>query len=545
MRAIAVTLLLCLSLLLPALGQPNANVPYHIEFDPQHDVTQHDRDDKTSKEGLYIKVRFSITVGGDAADAPGADYKIRIEEDGHLVGEEDVPRPTPSEDLSAVLAVDTSGSMKDFGRMAQAKVAANIFLDKLPKKAECGLILFDHEMRPPVLPPTVQREPLRAQIRKVEPRGGTAYLDATAKGVDMLRGLRRRHERAVVVMTDGIDLNSTATLEGVIHQAKEQRVRVYTIGIGEPGKLERVSSVLVLDHSGSMAAPADDQDAKPKIQALHTAASRFVSIMPSTGRTTLVPFHSTVDAPQPFSNDKFALQRAIKNLTPMGETALFDAVYAAVATLEADGSKGKRAVVAMTDGIDNSSRRRVGEVIERAREAKIPLHMLGFGRQGELDENTMRAMAAQTGGKYYHAKNEKALLEIFENLSIQLHDDGIDENTLTKLAVETGGKYYPAKNIQDLKFILEQVTQTIQKKEYVVMFPSLRQVRDGTARNVALKLVRAGYQAGEKALQETQGGYQTHGVVVAEMNHYVYLLLLAAIGILIAAPSMMKRRSAI
>src|SRR5207237_2750696 len=153
--------------------------------------------------------------------------------------------------------------------------------------------------------------------------------------------------------------------------------------------------------------------------------------MPRTGRTTLIPFNTTVGTPEPFSNNRSALQAAIKNLAPAGETALYDATYAAIATLEANGTRGKRAVVAMTDGVDNSSRRRVDEVIERAREAKIALHMLGLGRKGELDEKTMQEMATQTGGKYYHARNEKDLLEIFGNLSIHLHDEGIDEATLT------------------------------------------------------------------------------------------------------------------
>jgi VWFA-related protein len=552
MRAAALSLVIGVCALLPAAGQQKSDVPYRIAFDSGRDVTMHDSDEKTGKEGLFVTVRFTITVEGNAAAAPGTDYKIIIEEDGHRVKEEDVPRPTPSEELSVVLAIDTSGSMKEHGRMAQAKSAAGIFLDKLPKKADCGLILFDHEMRPPVLAPTSDRNLLRKEIQNVDPRGGTAYLDAATKGIDMLKSSRRGHERAVVIMTDGIDLNSSASLDGVIQEARRNRVKVYTIGIGEPGKLEQVSSVLVLDHSGSMQAPADDQEATPKIKALHRAASRFVSIMPSTGRTTLVPFQTAVGTPQPFSNDKLALQSAIKDLTPQGETALFDATYAAIATLEADGARGKRAVVAMTDGVDNSSRRRVDEVIDRAREAKIALFMLGFGRKGELDEKTMTEMATQTGGKYYHAQNEKALLEIFENLSIDLHDDGIDEATLTRLAKETGGQYYPAKNVQDLRFILEQVTQNIQKKEYAVTFPSLRQVKDGTARNVTLKLVRrtgelissGGYQAGEQVIQEKQAGYQTHGVVVAEMHHMVYLVLLVIIAALIAVPSLLRKRPA-
>jgi VWFA-related protein len=556
MRLAALAVLLGVCVWAPSLAQPKGpNVPYRIEFDSGRDVTLHDRDEKTGKEGLFVSVHFTITLEEGTAEVPGTDYKIIIEEDGHRVREEDVPRPTPSEELSVVLAIDTSGSMREHGRMAQAKTAANVFLDKLPAKADCGLILFDHEMRPPVLAPTPDRGLLRKEIQKVEPRGGTAYLDAAAKAIDMLKSARRRQQRAAVIMTDGIDLNSTASLEAVIQAARQNRVKVYTIGIGEPGKLERVSSALVLDHSGSMQAPADEQESVPKIKALHRAAARFVSVMPSTGRVTLVPFNTTVGTPQPFSNHKVTLQSAIQSLTPEGETALFDATYTAIATLEAEGAKGKRNVVAMTDGIDNSSRRRVDEVIARAREAKIALHMLGFGRKGELDEKTMTEMASQTGGKYYHAQNEKALLEIFENLSIDLHDDGIDETTLTTLASQTGGQYYPAKNVQDLKLILEQVTQNIQRKEYVVTFPSLRQVRDGTARNVTLKLVRRtgelasnqadhAYQAGEQVVEQKQTGYQTHGVVVAEMDHMVYLVLLVIIGALILAPAVLKGRAA-
>jgi VWFA-related protein len=551
MRAAALLILLAT---LPALGQQASKVPYRIEFDSSRDVTMEDKDPKTGQEGLFITVRFTITLEAGVSPIAGTDYKIIIEEDGHRVKEEDVPRPTPTEDLSVVLAIDTSGSMKEHGRMAQARGAAGIFLSKLPDKTDCGLILFDHEMREPVLPPTRKRDPLRKEIAKVEPRGGTAYLDAAARAIDMLKTTPKNRDRALVIMTDGIDLNSAINLDGVVKEARKNKVRVYTIGIGEPGKLEQVTSALVLDHSGSMQTPADDQEATPKIKALHAAASRFVNFMPSTGRTTLVPFNTTVGTPKAFSNDKNILQFAIKKLTPEGETALFDATYVAIATLEANGSKGKRAVIAMTDGVDNSSRRRVAEVIERAQEAKIPLYMLGFGRKGELDEKTMKAMADKTGGKYYHAKNEKALLEIFENLSIQLHDDGIDEATLTKLARQTGGQYYPAKNVQELKFILEQVTQNIQKKEYAVTFPSLRQVKDGTARSISLKLVRQGgelvsnqaggaYKAGEQVVEEKKAAYQTHGVVVAEMNHVVFLFMLVFIVILIGLPSMMKKRS--
>src|SRR5437588_2554201 len=108
-------------------------------------------------------------------------------------------------------------------------------------------------------------------------------------------------------MTDGIDLNSGKSLEGVVAEANKAKVRIYTIGIGEPGLLDKVSTALVLDHSGSMKPPADDADTTPKIQALHEAGSRFVRSMSSAGRVSLIPFSSGVEVPRAFSNDKSSL----------------------------------------------------------------------------------------------------------------------------------------------------------------------------------------------------------------------------------------------
>src|SRR2546421_637273 len=161
----------------------------------------------------------------------------------------------------------------------------------------------------------------------------------------------------------------------------------------------------------------------------------------------------------------------------------------------------------MTDGSDNSSRRRVEEVIERAKEAEVPLYMLGFGRAGELDTEVMKRMAEETNGRFYHAVSERSLLEIFENLSIQLHDDGIDEISLRELAQKTSGQYHPVKNIRDLDIILEKVAQAIQHKDYEITFPSLLQKRDGTRRLVSLKLVR---RSGEVA-SNTAGGFVQFG----------------------------------
>jgi len=349
-------------------------------------------------------------------------------------------------------------------------------------------------------------------------------------------------DRALVLMTDGADVNSTHSIEEVIAEAKKQRVRVFTIGIGSPGTLEQVSTALVLDRSGSMELPADDADlSTPKIKGLHMAASAFVDMIPVTGRVSLIPFGSRVDTPRAFTPNKLKLKEYIVGLTPEGETAMLDAVYTGIGALEADGAAGRRAVVAMTDGIDNSSRRRVEEVIDRAREAKVKLYLLGFGREHEIDHATMQRMASETNGKYYHAKNKASLVEIFEGLSIEIHDDGIDEASLKQISGDTGGAYYNARDASKLQFVLEQVSKSIQKESYEIEFKSLNQNRYGTLRRVSLRLVHAG-APDDRGVEVGTSAYQTHGLIVAQMHPLVYLVLLGILAGLIALPSVFRRQ---
>jgi hypothetical protein len=87
------------------------------------------------------------------------------------------------------------------------------------------------------------------------------------------------------------------------------------------------------------------------------------------------------------------------------------------------------------------------------------------------------------------------------------------------------------------------VTQSIQRESHEIVFASLNQRADGTQRNVTLKLVRLGSDGGT-VVQTQTGTYQMRGLVVAEMNHLVYLGLLVVIGGLIALPALLRRAPA-
>ncbi|MBY0521996.1 MAG: VWA domain-containing protein [Gemmataceae bacterium] len=531
-----------LSLLLttfPAVAQTSAPALYKIV--KEEDRVQRSDRDRNGRLGLFITVQFKIVqIADDKAVTNVGKDEIIVEEDHRRVTDLEIFQPRSPDPLTVVLVLDVSGSMAKDNKLAEAKDAARLFLDTLHEKTDCGLILFDHRIlveEPPIRDPqrhVAHRHVLRKHIDDAKPLGGTAYLDATARAIEMVKSVTGR--KAVLLMTDGVDLNSKATLNEVTKLARTARVPVYTLGVGDPGKREAVTTVLVLDHSGSMSAPADDSSKVPKIKALHQAAGQFVQLMRPGARTTLLPFNTTAQTPDRFTADKDLLTKRIQGLKPDGETALFDAIFSAVETLEAAQPQGKRAVVALTDGIDNSSRRRVEEVIERAQESRIPLHLLGLGRPGELDEKVMRGMATATGGEYHHARNENDLVQIFENLSIQLHDDGFDHEVLTQLASATGGKFYHARKASELRLHYQELAEELQTT-YTVTLASRRPVHDGTSRGIDISVVRNGVRVSDV----TSFDYQVGGVVVAQMHPMIYLGLLVILAGLLVLPAGMRR----
>src|SRR5438874_1646060 len=86
----------------------------------------------------------------------------------------------------------------DPNKVIQAKKAGGVFFDKLPAKAECGLIIFDHELRL-IKPPTKNRTEIRRDLEAAEPGGGTAYLDAAAKSIELLKKTATKGKVAVVM----------------------------------------------------------------------------------------------------------------------------------------------------------------------------------------------------------------------------------------------------------------------------------------------------------------------------------------------------------
>jgi VWFA-related protein len=515
---------------LPVAGQEGASVQYEVVIDKIQTVMR----TREGERGRFITVQFRLQRAGSNELATDVTDDIIVLEDGRPAAGIELHRPKANA-LTTILALDISGSMAKSDKIDQAKKAANLFLDRLSDRADCGLILFNHDVVRPLIAPCrdpqrflEHREQIRAAINAAQPRGGTAYIDATAEAVRLLEGVQGR--KAIVVMTDGVDLNSKHRLEQVIDLAKAAEVPVYTLGVGEPGKNEPVSTVLVLDRSNSMGGAAGG--GKTKLQAAQEAAGRFIDIMRPGAQATFTAFADIVDRPGPFTGDKADLKKRVNSVKMHVKTLFFEGAYQGVATLAKENPEGKKAVIVLTDGLDTTGAvglKRMEETIQLAKKHQIVVYPFGFGAR--VNDTAMARMARETGGQFYRPRDGQALIELYEGLSIQLHDDGIDERSLKKLAEDTGGRYFPARNVEDLKLIYEQVAEELQTT-YTVTFPSWRPENDGTASRVEIVVVRGGQRVSNVA----RDTFMREGVVLAESHPGVYLALLFALVGLLALP---------
>jgi VWFA-related protein len=78
--------------------------------------------------------------------------------------------------------------------------------------------------------PTDDRHTVADAIRAIESRGGTAILDSL---IQLARGFPESPgRRAIILITDGYDENSTASVDQAVVALKEARAAVYAVGIG-------------------------------------------------------------------------------------------------------------------------------------------------------------------------------------------------------------------------------------------------------------------------------------------------------------------------
>jgi VWFA-related protein len=149
-----------------------------------------------------------------------------------------------------------------------------------------------------------------------------------------------------------------------------------------------IAVALILDDSGSLSA----QD----VENIKNASNRFVDLLGPRDKVAVYHFSDFVSLVQDYTSDKNLAKAAINALGGGGSTSLYDAIIEGAN--HSTAVSGRRALVVMTDGMNNQGTTDVRIPIQAAQAAAVPVFTIGFG---SVDEPILDQIAQETGGRFF------------------------------------------------------------------------------------------------------------------------------------------------
>jgi Ca-activated chloride channel homolog len=128
---------------------------------------------------------------------------------------------------TVALLVDSSQSMSQ--RMPAVRQAAELLAKNLGTRDKIVVAPFNHRVGA-ITGPTSDVATTSQAIGAITSGGGTAILDAVDHMATLLHGVEGR--RAMILITDGFDENSTIDVQAVVQKLQAEQITVYTVGMG-------------------------------------------------------------------------------------------------------------------------------------------------------------------------------------------------------------------------------------------------------------------------------------------------------------------------
>jgi Ca-activated chloride channel homolog len=162
-----------------------------------------------------------------------------------------------------------------------------------------------------------------------------------------------------------------------------------------------VNVVLALDTSGSVSGE--------RLEALR-AASRAVTEQLAPGdKAALVAFSSVLAVRAGLATDAERVRAALDEPPLSGDTALFDATYAALVLAESD--VGRALLIVLSDGADTASFLTPESVLETARRTDVVVYGVSVEAPGST--SFLRDLCDQTGGRVVRAGSNRDIARTF------------------------------------------------------------------------------------------------------------------------------------
>jgi Ca-activated chloride channel family protein len=179
------------------------------------------------------------------------------------------------------------------------------------------------------------------------------------------------------------------------------------------------SFVLAIDNSQSM---TSDDILPTRLGAAKSISEKFVSDTNIGTKMGIIAFAGNTQILMPLSEDKLAIQNAIKEISTgeIGGTDISGAVITATKMLEKERNK---ALIIISDGQMNVGN--LTETIDYAIEKGVTIHTIAIGTEqggqtaygiSKIDTDTLKALAFNTEGQFFSATNNYELENDFQTI---------------------------------------------------------------------------------------------------------------------------------
>lgn len=207
------------------------------------------------------------------------------------------------------------------------------------------------------------------------------------------------------------------------------------VGKPIPVKNEGREILLVVDISNSMS--EEDFQYKNKMYSRLTAVKNVIDNFidkRTSDRIGLVLFGTQAYLQAPLTYDKQSVKEILWNADAGmagNSTSIGDAVGVALKNLaESEGKPENKVIILLTDGENNDGSLSLPQAIALAKEEGVKIYTIGAGSDSEnffgglfsipvntgLDEESLQALAEETKGNYFRAKDVNSLFQIYNEI---------------------------------------------------------------------------------------------------------------------------------
>lgn len=281
---------------------------------------------------------------------------------------------------------------------------------------------------------------------------------------------------------------------------------------------------LLLDTSGST---------RQELGLIRDAANEFLSALRPGDRVALVGFNNTggpngpiatVEVLSTLTDKRVVLRNAIATLGTSNGTPFYDAMSRVADEVfrnpPADEFRGRRAVVALTDGVDSSSNSDFEEVRGKLSRAGVATYFIQVSTEDYVEDRllkdcqddgrlTLSAKQLERFRRLFMPSAQKedyedfCRLGQFERMDISRRLYNLARQEMDELAQRSGGRNFAAASLQDARAAFAQVANEIGTQYSLGYYPA-NKARDGHFRQIKVELrgvkdasvrARAGYYA--------------------------------------------------